>query len=174
MAPFHLESGNASLLLAQDPPSTEVELTQYLLSLQKAAQQALRVNAAKDQEEKKQAILSYLKTHYDNPNLMIYDLCREFHSSESSLNKFFHDILGRSFSDLLESIRMEAACGLLRQGDLTIKAVADQTGYASDASFRRAFKRVMGISPSDYIRSRRGNPPEEAPQNSQDVTPDKP
>mgnify|MGYP003885158631 FL=1 len=28
--------------------------------------------------------------------------------------------------------------------------IAEKTGYTNDASFRRAFKRLMGVSPTDY------------------------
>ena len=51
---------------------------------------------------------------------------------------------------------------MLQRGGLTVKAIAEQTGYASDTSFRRAFKRVMGVSPSDYLRAHRaeGSPQE--------------
>lgn len=100
-------------------------------------------------------MLAFIKEHYGEADLMIYPLCEELGCSESSLNRFIHEQLGLSFSDLLEKTRMEAACALLQRGGLTVKAIAEQTGYASDASFRRAFKRVMGVSPSDYLRAHR-------------------
>ena len=35
-----------------------------------------------------------------------------------------------------------------------VKEVSDKTGYLSDVSFRRAFKKKLGISPSDYVKSK--------------------
>lgn len=131
------------------------ELRAYLSQLQEATQRSLGIQAQQAQEEKKQAVLAFIKEHYGDADLMIYPLCEELGCSESSLNRFIHEQLGLSFSDLLEKTRMEAACALLQRDGLTVKAIAEQTGYASDASFRRAFKRVMGVSPSDYLRAHR-------------------
>jgi two-component system response regulator YesN len=55
-----------------------------------------------------------------------------------------------SFSSYLEKVRMRHACDLLGQAEVTIDAVASQSGYGSAHSFRRAFKRVMGVLPSEY------------------------
>lgn len=155
---FQLEKG----AIHHETLNSPQELRAYLSQLQEATQRSLGIQAQQAQEEKKQAVLAFIKEHYSDADLMIYPLCEELGCSESSLNRFIHEQLGLSFSDLLEKTRMEAACALLQRGGLTVKAIAEQTGYASDASFRRAFKRVMGVSPSDYLRAHRaeGSPPE--------------
>ena len=155
---FQLEKG----AIHHETLNSPQELRAYLSQLQEATQRSLGIQAQQAQEEKKQAVLAFIKEHYGDADLMIYPLCEELGCSESSLNRFIHEQLGLSFSDLLENTRMEAACALLQRGGLTVKAIAEQTGYASDASFRRAFKRVMGVSPSDYLRAHRaeGSPPE--------------
>lgn len=153
LSSVQLEGEDASLLYAHETPGSEEELSQYLLTLQEAVQQSLRLSAGQETEEKKQAILDFVQRNYSDPGLILLPLCEKLGCSESSLNKFIHDNLGLSFSDLLERTRLEAACTLLRQGGLTVKTIAEQTGYASDASFRRAFKRVFGVSPSEYVNS---------------------
>lgn len=155
---FQLEKG----AIHHETLNSPQELRAYLSQLQEATQRSLGIQAQQAQEEKKQAVLAFIKEHYGDADLMIYPLCEELGCSESSLNRFIHEQLGLSFSDLLEKARMEAACALLQRGGLTVKAIAEQTGYASDASFRRAFKRVMGVSPSDYLRAHRaeGSPQE--------------
>ena len=54
------------------------------------------------------------------------------------------------FDEYLENIRIEKSCELLRSSTDTIVDIAEKTGYNSVYSFRRAFKRLMHISPSDY------------------------
>lgn len=54
-----------------------------------------------------------------------------------------------SFSSYLEQRRMARACELLKDG-VAVKETAEKVGYCSDYSFRRAFKRVVGIPPSDF------------------------
>ena len=50
----------------------------------------------------------------------------------------------------MAKLRIERACRLLANGSVQIKKVVQECGFASDSTFRRAFKRVMGVSPSDY------------------------
>ena len=46
--------------------------------------------------------------------------------------------------------RSEAAQKLLETTELSISAVAEQTGFASAAHFRRVFREVMGTGPLQY------------------------
>ncbi len=44
---------------------------------------------------------------------------------------------------------------LLSQTDLSIKEIAEQLGFPEQFAFRKYFKRVVGVSPSEY-RKRKG------------------
>ena len=50
----------------------------------------------------------------------------------------------------LTRLRIGAAGRLLRTSNRTVGAVANVLGYESEGSFSTAFKRVTGLSPSDY------------------------
>ena len=69
---------------------------------------------------------------------------------ESALYREFRQIFSVSFSEYLENLRIEKACELLRSQPL-VKDVSARVGYNSDYSFRRAFKRVLGVTPSAYM-----------------------
>ena len=47
-------------------------------------------------------------------------------------------------------LRIKAACQLLGETQLTVKEVAAEVGYDDAYYFSRAFKKVMGMSPSHY------------------------
>ena len=100
-------------------------------------------------EEKVRAILEFLEKNYSDSNMGLGMTSEEFRISESYLSLIFKEKTGVTFGDYLEKIRIEQACRLLKEGRLIV-AVAEQTGYNSVQSFRRAFKRVKGISPSEY------------------------
>ena len=51
---------------------------------------------------------------------------------------------------LIEELRIRQASELLAHFDHKLQEVAAMTGYADPFSFSRAFKRVMGSSPSEY------------------------
>jgi AraC-like DNA-binding protein len=47
---------------------------------------------------------------------------------------------------------MQIAWGLLRGGRANIATVAAEIGYGSEAAFSRAFKKMVGVPPSDWRR----------------------
>lgn len=59
-----------------------------------------------------------------------------------------------SFSQLLSEIRYETALHYLDIG-ATERDTADRLGYREISGFRKAFKRWAGMSPAEYLRSRR-------------------
>lgn len=71
--------------------------------------------------------------------------------SESSAYQIFREVIGTSFTSLVEHMRIERACQLLNEKKLLIKDISAAVGYSNDNSFRRAFKRVMGITPGEYM-----------------------
>lgn len=60
---------------------------------------------------------------------------------------------GYSFSDLLGEVRFERACDLLAEPGAKIIDVAIASGYQNHAHFSRAFRRMSGMSPSEFRRS---------------------
>jgi AraC family transcriptional activator of mtrCDE len=78
------------------------------------------------------------------------DLARLCNMSRATLARQFQEKLGRSASDLLTDIRMTLAANELRKSSLSTGAVAEETGYQSEAAFQRAFKSHMGITPAQW------------------------
>ena len=73
----------------------------------------------------------------------------QFRMSESYLSTLFKEQSGGNFGDFLETLRIEKACELLQDKTIIVTKVAEEVGYNSVQSFRRAFKRVKGVSPKE-------------------------
>jgi AraC-like DNA-binding protein len=71
------------------------------------------------------------------------------------LCRLFRRILGKTFWAYLRGLRMHLAATLLQRTDLGVRDVAFMVGYQEVAQFRRAFRKVMGRSPT-RLRQRRG------------------
>jgi len=56
----------------------------------------------------------------------------------------------RNFRDIAIQARAEHAKYLLRETDYSISQVAHELGYSDAANFARAFKKLSGVSPSDF------------------------
>lgn len=101
-------------------------------------------------------ITAYLEERYKDPSLNLAMLAEWLGESERKLYTAFKNVFGMSFSSYLEQQRITHACELLKAG-VAVKDTAEQVGYSSDYSFRRAFKRVVGIPPSDFRKIEHGS-----------------
>lgn len=66
--------------------------------------------------------------------------------SRSAFASRFLSVVGRTPLDFVREWRMQQAVGLLR-GGRSVGDVAAVSGYESEASFAKAFKRVIGVGP---------------------------
>jgi len=83
----------------------------------------------------------------------IEDLAKDVGLSRSVLAQRFTDLVGLPPMQYLAKWRMQIAAGLLSRG-ANIATIAAEIGYGSEAAFSRAFKKVVGMPPSEWRRSR--------------------
>lgn len=102
-------------------------------------------------EKVKLELEKIIQVQYQNVNFSLVMLAESMNTSEQRLYKEFKLYFGVTFSDYLENLRIQKAGQLLVEG-IAVKEVAVQVGYGSDYSFRRAFKRITGMTPSTYIK----------------------
>ena len=98
---------------------------------------------------------NYLEEHYSDSMLSISSMAEEFGFSESYFSVLFKDTLGEPYSVYLEKLRLTKAGDLLCSTALSIEDISQMVGYNNSTTFRRAFKRVKGLSPQQF-RSQTG------------------
>jgi len=82
-------------------------------------------------------------------------LGRQVGLSRSSLHDRFVHFIGQPAMQYLASWRMQLAAAKLRDTEAKIADIAADVGYESEAAFSRAFKRIVGVAPSEWRRDRR-------------------
>ena len=80
-------------------------------------------------------------------NWTVEELAAECHSSRSVFAERFQATIGTPPLRYAAELRMHLARQWLSQGKLPVDTVAQQLGYASQAAFSRAYKRVTGQTP---------------------------
>jgi len=80
----------------------------------------------------------------------VESLAREVGVSRTVLAERFRHYLDQPPMQYLTHWRLQLAAQHLKKGRLPMKAIADEVGYESEASFSRAFKRHFGLPPGDW------------------------
>ncbi len=88
-----------------------------------------------------------------DPGLSLARLARHLGTNTSYLSRALNDGLGIGFSAFVNQLRSETVAAALRAGDRRdMLDIAFDAGFASKASFNRAFRTAFGQSPSAYRR----------------------
>lgn len=95
----------------------------------------------------KQAI-AYMEQHY-REKLQLTDVAEKVYVSHWHLSKLLNST-GKSFSDVLNEIRIENAKELMEDSSLHIADISDRVGFADTAHFSRVFKKYTGMSANEY------------------------
>ncbi|MCK9861230.1 helix-turn-helix domain-containing protein [Paenibacillus sp. ATY16] len=103
-----------------------------------------------------EAIKTYVSGHFSDSDLTLYRVAEAVERPEKYISQLFKEVTGSNLSDYLEQVRMENAIALLRENRYTVDEISSRVGYNSSHSFRRAFKRVTGVSPSSYRQTVEG------------------
>lgn len=70
--------------------------------------------------------------------------------SPNHLSDKFKEVTGMNFVDYIARTRFEKARQLLPDGKLRISEIAFEVGFQSLSQFNRVFKRLSGMSPTQY------------------------
>lgn len=102
-------------------------------------------------------IYEYTKKNYTK-NLtleMISDLC---YMTPQAFCKYFKMHTSKTYITFLQEVRVNEACKKIMQGNFDgISSLAYSTGFNSAINFNKVFKKVTGVTPSEYIKKRRMN-----------------
>lgn len=93
--------------------------------------------------------IRYMEDHY-RQKLTLQDVADCCYVSQWHLSKQLHKHADKSFYDILNSIRIQAAKRLLEDPSLKIGEISEMVGYADTAHFSRTFKKLEHMSANEY------------------------
>lgn len=90
---------------------------------------------------------------YLNSELNLDMLAKSLEVHPKTLSQAINQVLGKNFSEYINSYRIEEAKSLLRNitdDQITIMEIMYEVGFNSRSVFNRAFKNITGVTPSRY------------------------
>ncbi len=98
-----------------------------------------------------QNAVAYIRAHY-RENLSLSQVAQSCGISEVYLSKRFKSEMNVSFVTYVNSLRIDDARELLRDPALSLREIADRTGFHNYNYFIKVFKDVTGVTPM-YFRT---------------------
>jgi AraC-like DNA-binding protein len=95
--------------------------------------------------------VAFAHTRLDRP-VRLDDVAALCGMTTTAFSRYFAAKIGMTYSNVIKILRIERALGQLETEDAAISDLAEQIGYQSCCTFSRAFKEVMGQTPSEYRR----------------------
>ncbi|WP_420155855.1 AraC family transcriptional regulator [Siphonobacter sp.] len=99
-------------------------------------------------------VFSFLLQNYASP-IALEDVANVANLTPGAFCRFFRQHTRKTFSHLLNEIRIENACRLLRESNEPMSQIAESCGYTNMSNFNRQFKQIVGMPPSQYVRTYR-------------------
>lgn len=111
----------------------------------------------KDQKDsycKKQAILAldYIDKNYGDADVSLNTVCSYLAMSTSYFSSIFKAYTGETFIEALTKKRIERAKLLLENTAKKAYEIADEVGYSDPHYFSSTFKKMTGMTPTEYAK----------------------
>ncbi len=97
------------------------------------------------------AILQYIQANYTTVRLE--DIADHFHYSTEYTSKLIKSTTGYTYTKILQQIRIEKSQVLLQDTNMTVSDISSHIGYETTEHFIRTFKKIIGMTPTEYRRA---------------------
>lgn len=102
-------------------------------------------------------VTAVINKRLSDPNLNVETLSEEIGMSRGHFLRKFKSITGQNPNEYIRTIRLNTAADLLLNKDISIKEIADITGFGSQSYFCTLFLKQFNISPKQYRSQGRFN-----------------
>ena len=94
-------------------------------------------------------IKKYVDDHFQESDLSLDKISRDLSYNRKYISTVFKRGTGTGLIEYLNTIRIQYACTLIRQGFTSVTDIAAMCGYSDAQYFSRVFKKRMGCAPSE-------------------------
>ncbi len=101
-----------------------------------------------------QRVARYISENYAEP-LTLQSAAQMANMEKTYFSKRFKLLTGFGFHEYLTQTRLLAAAQMLKETDLSMVTIAERCGFSGSNYFGDSFRRWMGISPSQYRKSKK-------------------
>lgn len=93
-------------------------------------------------------ILNHIFSNYNE--ITLKDLSLKYSYSERQMSRILKEYTGKTFINIIQDIKLQKACELLKNPNISINKVIETIGYSNTTHFYKIFKKHYNMTPIDY------------------------
>lgn len=97
-------------------------------------------------------ICEYLENNIDK-HLSFADIQKEFNISASVIKRLFRDNMNCGIMEYFSRLKVDAAKQMIRENEYNFTEISEKLGFNTPQYFTTVFRRISGMSPSEYEKS---------------------
>ncbi len=129
---------------------TVTQVREWLAAFQEGLCRYIREDFKRNRHWLVPSIKKYIDEHYSEP-LSLSEVARAFDISSGYVSAIFKKYNDTGFSDCVTQAKIKHAEQLLQEPNAKVHEVSAKLGYSDPYYFSKVFKRIMGISPKEYL-----------------------
>lgn len=100
------------------------------------------------------SILKYIADNFSDPSLSLKKIADIHFYSEKYLSSLFKKNMDKKFTEYLNERRIAHAVTIMGGNDCSVSGIAAKCGFSDPLYFSKVFKKIVGVSPSEYKRKK--------------------
>ena len=141
------DTAKLDLVLPENAENCSLLLDEWLVQFVDA--KGKNISVKKTLPRNLHSIMHFIENHYASPEFSIKYMAAVFGTSPSNLSHQFKKLTGNTLSRFIDELRISKAEEMLASGE-KIQSIAQKLGYSTTPVFTETYKRLRGITPSQY------------------------
>jgi AraC-like DNA-binding protein len=106
----------------------------------------------RNEKEQMAKVVNYMLANYKK-RISLEEIAEVASMTPGAFCRFFSNKTNKSFTEYLNEIRIGNACKMLIEGEIPVSEICYSMGFNTLSNFNRRFKKVMGVTPTEYIKA---------------------
>ena len=107
-----------------------------------------KINFSSIDEKSLYPVITYLNDNFKD--ITLSTLANKFGYNKNYLGNKISKETNHTFKELLQMRKLNIACNLLQNTNLSMEQISEYVGYDNHSSLFRLFKSYLGITPTEY------------------------
>ena len=151
--PFYINEASTELAIRIENAASENELFTIFKEIPSVYCKIVREKSLKEYSLLIRKAINYINLNL-NSNLTLSSIANNIVVNPNYLSSKFNKEVHESIASFINRRRIEESLKLMKNTSLSITAISEQVGFNDVNYFSKVFKKLLGISPSEYRKNK--------------------